>query len=82
MVELGEAVASRALARDFYVRLSRVSSQTSNSREAASVGARRGGGWEVHGAIERVGSGPDRHGPTGQENPDRGRSGAVSGWLG
>lgn len=71
MIELGEAAASRTQARGFFVGLSCMPSQTSNFRKEASVGARRGGGWEVHGAIARVGSSPDRHGPTVQEELDR-----------
>lgn len=65
VIELGEAAASRTQARGFFVGLSCVPSQTSKEREAASVGARRGGGREALDAIERVGASPDRHGPTG-----------------
>lgn len=72
MIELGEVAAFRALARDFFVGLSRVPSQTSNCCKKTRVEARRGGGWEVHGTIARAGSRPDRHGPTVQENLDRG----------
>lgn len=74
VIELGEAAASRTQARGFFVGLSCMPSQTSNFRKEASVGARRGGGWEALGAIKRASSGPDRHGHTGQEDPDRGGS--------
>lgn len=74
VIELGEGAASRTQARGFFVELSCMPSQTSNFRKEASVGARRGGGWEALGAIKRASSGPDRHGHTGQEDPDRGGS--------
>lgn len=56
MIELGEAAAVRTLSRGFVFGRSRVPSQTSNSREKASVGDRRGGGRDARGASERRGS--------------------------
>ena len=72
VIELGEAAASHALARVFCVGLSRVPTRTSNCCKETRVEARRGGGRKALGAIERAGSSPDRHGPTVQENLDRG----------
>ncbi|NOS79292.1 MAG: hypothetical protein HOP35_15245 [Nitrospira sp.] len=57
MIELGEAVAVCALARGFGVGLSCMSSQTSKGHDEAVA-------KEAPGAIERVGSSPDRHSPT------------------